>query len=785
MKFDLYFPFKGKDGKSKPGIKPVSHTFDEVLEEMKQANVTDLIKSYREGNASSKIELPAVCWTGTCSKTRAIKNMTPTQLVMADIDHCEDPVAAGKEIVNAMGEWAQENVLLLGVTPSGKGLRIVFLAQEGKNTLNDNMVWLKDAYSLDKYGDYDLAVHDFARISFLGRYDELLFTNAQVLEKAKTLSILKNDVVVADSEGKKYDVQPLDRIGEEAVFTDDELKRFSEYEYRGVPPKVILDKYLEERGAPSTGAVHNFYNELVKNFRHICNNDRRYLLYLLPRYGHSIDECWNQIKNICSRDTVSYKPKEFYWFLRKNGFEPEDRLEDVERKQYMLGEHEDSFVMPPYLPPVFRQIINTVPKDFILPCINALMPMLGTLSSYAMARYPYDNRMHTPSFFSVVYAPPGTGKGFVERFMDFLFEDLRTRDFVQSQRENVYLRFMNRRGMNDKAPDRPHTSLRIIPAKNSEAEFLEKQRDNHGYHMFTYAAEMDSWAKGVKAAGGNKDDMIRVAWDNGEYGQQFKSTSTFKGSVNLYWNVLITGTIQQLESYFKNVENGLVTRCCFTSIDNQEFAAPPVWKQISEKSMQTIRDYTKRCDANTYEEPCSVDIASLEMVSDNDFDKEVDWHFTFRPRQEFNCSWIIPTIEAFHERHIKKAALDIDNARDVFRRRVAVRGFRLALLCMTLYKKPSKRDLLKCTKFIDWWMERDLESSLKLWGEKYNEVTTSRPVRVQPSVFEKLGHKFTTNDIYVQCKKLGILTPVRRIVHEWKKLGCIEVGDKDTYIKKQ
>ena len=45
---------------------------------------------------------------------------------------------------------------------------------------------------------------------------------------------------------------------------------------------------------------------------------------------------------------------------------------------------------------------------------------------------------------------------------------------------------------------------------------------------------MDSWAKGVKAAGGNKDDMIRIAWDNGEYGQQFKSANTFKGTVNLY-----------------------------------------------------------------------------------------------------------------------------------------------------------------------------------------------------------------------------------------------------------
>ena len=59
---------------------------------------------------------------------------------------------------------------------------------------------------------------------------------------------------------------------------------------------------------------------------------------------------------------------------------------------------------------------------------------------------------------------------------------------------------------------------------------------------------MDSWAKGVRAAGGNKDDMIRVAWDNEPYGQAFAG-SPFKGEVKLYWNVLITGTIQQLFNY--------------------------------------------------------------------------------------------------------------------------------------------------------------------------------------------------------------------------------------------
>ena len=153
---------------------------------------------------------------------------------------------------------------------------------------------------------------------------------------------------------------------------------------------------------------------------------------------------------------------------------------------------------------------------------------------------------------------------------------------------------------------------------------------------------MDAWAKGAKAAGGNKDDMIRIAWDNGEYGQQFKSVNTFKGMTHLFWNVLITGTWQQCENYFKNVENGLVTRCCFTSIENQEFALAPQWKTLNKKAVEVINRFVKRCDENTYETPCNVDMEFLETLSEKDFDKEVDWRFRFKERQIFDCSWILP-----------------------------------------------------------------------------------------------------------------------------------------------
>lgn len=802
MNFDVYFPFKNKKGELFPGIKAKPMNWEDIKKVMASERVCNLIDRIREADkagdkdlkASLKKQLPSVCWTGR-SKTgkRLDEDMEATQFVMVDIDHCKDAVWAYENIAASLATDDElfGSVLIIHFTPS-MGLRIVFRAIKDYPTLKEHMEWLRDKMDLTRYGDFDSAVKNLSRVSFVTKLNDVKYVNEKLMNDEIKFEIdpIKSDVFQGE---EKEDLGEATRPQEGHLFdntsvqdfTQEEIERFDKFDYRGTPVKLIVDKYVEVMGTPSSGEIHNYFNEMVKNFRCICDNNKRYLLYVLPRFGHTIDECWSQIVSITRVNTLSRLPKNFYFFLKDNGFyEPRGQRTD-DLMSFMLSENEEIKDKPPYAPPVFREFINSAPIDFVLPCIDALLPIMGTLTSYLEAEYPYDARPHTTSFFTVIYAPPGTGKGFVERFIDLLFEDLKLRDFVQSERENVYLRVLQRRGANDQVPDAPHTSLRLIPPKNSEAEFLQKQRDNQGYHMFTYAAEMDSWAKGVRAAGGNKDDMIRIAWDNGEYGQQFKSFNTFKGSVRLYWNVLITGTIAQVESYFKNVENGLVTRCSFTSIDNQEFAEAPVWKKINKRGMDAIKAFMKRCDLNTYETPCSIDITDLLNVSDKDFDTEVDWRFKFRQRKRVNMDWLMPTIEKFHKEQVAKAALDVDRARDVFRRRVAVRGFRLGIMCYALWEKPRESDLKKCCSFIWWWMHKDLDSILKLWGSKYNEATDIAPKIVQRTVYDSLGDHFTRTDVYTVCAKQGIKTPVRRIVFDWKRLGYIKQQDKEHFEKKK
>lgn len=797
MIFDVYYPIRTKDKKSNeerlvPGTRPCPMEWAEIVAKVCDTeNVRNLVAAHQDGDEKAKPQLPCVCFNGRCTtKYRSADAMQPTQLVMIDIDHCEDGQQAWQELdnlFNSSDDWKdfkQSCIMVAYLTPS-KGLRLVAVAQPDCKTLGENIEWYNSKLELDRFGKVDVACKDFSRLSFLVPKEYILFENAALYLDTDpdfvNYDYLQNDFY--DEEGAKSGKKKKNN-DDVPQLTKEQIEEYKKIKWREQPVLPILERYIEVQGAPNEGdgEIHNYYNELVKYFRYLTANNKECLFAILPRFGHSAEECWDSLKSICRVNTLSKLPLDFYIFLRDNGFyRPRNNKEASKLEQYMLSD--DAGGKPlviPYLPPIFREFVKCAPKDFVVPAINALMSILGTLTSYAKAKYPYDHKWHTTSFFSIIIAPPSTGKGFVGQYMDILFEDLRLRDYISKAREQIYNNVISQKGANDKAPEKPKVSLRLMPPKNSEAELLEKQSYNQGYHMFTYAAEMDSWAKGVRAAGGNKDDIIRVAWDNESYGQYFKASNTFKGDVFLYWNVLITGTPKQIDRYFKDVENGLVTRCCFTPIENQEFVMAPKWKELTKKDLEKIHEFMHRCDENSYEKPCTTTRDDIIDVAEDAeaFDKAVDWRYQFKERQVLDMEWIMPTINAFQEEQMKKALKDLDKARDVFRRRVGVRGFRLAMLCYCLYKRPTKTDLDKCKAFINWWMHQDLESMVKMWGYRYNKETDVMPNLTQRKVFTELNTEFSKEDVYAVCVRQGIKSPVKTVIHGWNKQGFItKVGD--------
>lgn len=747
-----------------------------------------LAEGNKEGYTKAKGLLPAIQWVGydeTGEGRREAKALTPTQLYMIDIDHMtEDP----REVWEGISEKvASTYIMVAHVTPSGKGLRIVAIASQEYPTIKEHMDWIVRELDLERHGDYDSVCKDFSRLSFIVPESDLLYLNLQFFDfEPEYKPIQANNGASADAK----------RTGEGEVKTDgsetEEPAQYAEYrkrKYKGTPLVEIVERYIEEYGEPGEGEKHNYYNEMVKNFRTIADNNPKVLHAILPRFGHTFEETISQCQSICRTNTLSRIPRDFFFFLKDNGYyERRKTTREVEEEQEAINApiEENTLTGMPPLPPVFREIIGTMPTDFKIPGIMGLLPILGTLTSHLRAEYPYDLRMHSTEFFSIIYAPSGTGKSFLERHMDYLFEGLKMRDMLCDERENLYNKLQNRKSSNEKGPDNPRVTKRISVVKQSETDFLEKQQSNEGHHMFTYAPEMDAWRKGVKAAGGNKDDMLRIAWDNGEYGQSFKSPNSFKGTVNLFWNVLICGTEDQLDAYFKNVENGLVGRCGFASIDNQEFQDAPLFKKLSTKDMRIIRAFIDRCDEGNYAEPLEFTKEQLFAVDEKDFDKEVPWKYKWQPLKEVDMTWLMPTINKFLKEQLAICKLDRDNARDSFRKRAAVRGFRLGLLCTECWGKTREREQHIIANFVAWWMEKDLEQVMRLYGERYNEAVKGGTVSgvKQKGVFDMLADKFTREDVYAAVKRCGKKTKPRRVIFDWLAMKAIQKTETEgEYIK--
>ena len=108
-------------------------------------------------------------------------------------------------------------------------------------------------------------------------------------------------------------------------------------EFRGTPLITIVNKWVEKRGTPDEGEVHNYYNEMIKYFRNITSNNKKWLFAILPRFGHTAEECWSQIVSITKANTLSRIDREFFFFLKDNGFYVAREDEANALKQYMMS----------------------------------------------------------------------------------------------------------------------------------------------------------------------------------------------------------------------------------------------------------------------------------------------------------------------------------------------------------------------------------------------------------------------------------------------------------------
>ncbi|MBO4429914.1 MAG: DUF3987 domain-containing protein [Bacteroidaceae bacterium] len=797
MKLDIYNNLKSKRPFTSWRSLADMYNYLEV-----NRNIAAVVKKYQETGDKSLKEnkLPAMMPMGDVGDLqRAKQNCEPTGLVMIDLDNKgdiapdvvhwwedEDPVAKVKSHFDEReAELERMHVVLVHVTPSGRGLRLlVHCHAEGMEATIQNCV---KAFDLEKLGKVDPACTDLSRLSCLvpadyivyekGLFDEVPAISIEAMRRYKvTGKVAKGE----NTQRTLFEVQESD-------------EEFKDYAYNGVPVSEIVKEWMEENGGePLPNTRHNYYNDLVLLFRGICDNDPKILHAVLPKFGHTDEETWEQcvgltLSNKCTK--IDYR---LWKFLADKGYwiDPKAKKEEEMEEQEEQGARGKEQVKPmPALPPIFRQYVQAAPPDFKTPCVFALLPILGTLTSHLRAAY-FDDMEQSTTFTSLIFAPPSSGKGFIKRLMPLL-SNIADRDELNRAREQIYAKAEAKKGANEKGLDDPHVSVRIVKPMISIPEFLQKMEDNRGHHMFIMAEELDTFKKANTTTGGDKSDMWRVAWDNDKYGQYYKSVHTYKGETNLYLNMLFTCTPDQMPKFFKNVEDGLVSRFSFCEVENQLYAPYQPWKKIPQKEKLRIQNILNRLEMLNYTTPLKVDPKDFKGMKEKDFIEDAPWEVQWQPHQHINMEWMYKPLLNWLEVQRKEAAKELNEARDMFRKRASLKAFRLAMLCTALYPKVGVKEKVVIRDFALWFADTDLRNSLMAFGQKYNErgdenkASGKKTYSVGQSVYDTLPDRFTRGELDAVVRRCGLKTPVKAVICNWKKLGMIVKHGENEWQKKK
>ncbi len=697
-----------------------------------------------------KRRLPGVTWQAHFPDGRRRNGQGEwSSLYMVDVDHLDDPVAIWKTLE---GRTAELGIVVAHVTPSRKGLRLVCRCRDGLTSIAANQAWLAAQTGLE----IDAATKDQARLSYLVPASYFLLLDEAIWEPAPSNPL-------ANPEKPEKTKTPENPGGIPA--------------YRGHAIRDIAAAYIRRNGTPVEGERHVYYYKMCSQFKYITDCRQEVLLSELPDLGLSMSERKEECQHACSRHTGASIPKDFYLFLCDEGvlesYRSRMAREEKERQMAALETTADDEgdthlkslrkrgMEAMRRIPVLGALTRISPDNFVSPQIYAAEAALATLFTNLKAKY-LDGFYHTPTVHNVIYAPASCGKSFARRTVELLTARLMRRDEHTLALEQVYLEAARKAKNAKTQPEKPALPLRIVSGIISQPKLLTRQQEAQGLHQLCFVEEIDTLNKSNRGGKYNdKGDMYRNAWDNASYSQDYMSDTTFSGRVNLFLNILATGTPEQVMKFYDNPENGLISRISICPIPNQEYATIPVWHELTadeEKEIDRVLDYA---DALTY----ALDDEGVETIRERT-DITAGIQFMCKP------------LEAWLEEKRLLALRTQDQALDHFRKREAVKMFRMAMVCYGCFcgemTDESKRLI---TDFCLWWGEQDLQNLIDIYGEMVKDTALKHHSK-RDDIFAQLPDEFTAAEVEQARTKAGIGTQTKVIIYRWKIAGLIEKEDK-------
>ena len=494
-------------------------------------------------------------------------------------------------------------------------------------------------------------------------------------------------------------------------------------------------------GDPVEGERNTRLYAAARYLRYIADFSPARLAALLPAYGLAREEVAHIAESACRSPRAAQMPPLLSRIVAELSQAEEDGAEAA-------APAAPAREMPP-MPDLFRIFADTCPPEYRAAMVLSLLPICGTLATRIRGEY-IDRTAHSPSFMTCLIAPQASGKSFTRVPVRLLLEEVAQQDAVERAKEQAYMQALRKAKNASKQPEDPRALVRIVPVSISVSKLLKRLDTCEEQHLFSFSEELDTLTKSNSAgAWAQKTDIYRLAFDNAEYGQDYMSDNSYSALVRVYYNLLLCGTPGAAARFFKNAEDGLVSRFIFLRLPDMFGAQLPKFRPLTRREQDQVRGYARQLSA------------ARAVVKTTLLKKRL-------------AQW---------QEEKRLEALETESAAlDTFRRRAGVIGFRAGMLANVLTAGETKAN----AAFARWVADTVLDEQCALFGRQLEEQTAEAQKggqRHTANLYRLLPETFDRGELIALRVKNRQSSNVNGLLFRWMKNGMIERTDRNTYKK--
>ena len=568
------------------------------------------IDKYRETHdAALKRKLPAFIFQATFDETtskagklgqwRKQSATRLTGLVVMDIDHVENP----QEVYDA---WFKEldfeslGILLIYITPSGKGLKIVFKADVSKGNLIDNQHQMAKVLGVE----VDESCKDASRMSFICKETDIMYLDKELFTYENKEFAERYNQEYRDGHSQQTQQTPpvLPCLGEG---NGESLPSF-----KGIPYSEIIAEWWQRNGGePQEGERNVKLYQLAVNLRAICDNNRELLLEIMPRLGLDEQELRSIVESACKEP-----PKGLSKMMQSilAMYDVRGKMEDVSHQPSNIDHQlwdwgaEIEALAEEY--PLIKDITKGLKRNqypAALFVAGGLLMTLMTRCTYRFYHRPEELRRLNNS--TLIIGDPASGKSFATRLFKLLASPIVAADKVGKDAINAYREQMRTKGANKEKPKKPKVVVRIHPARTSNAQFIQDMvnavevvdGEEMQLHMLTFDTELDNTVTVQKGGSWiDKFSMELKAFHNEEDGQAYSNNDSILQDFIVTWNFIYTGTPIALRKKVneQNFGSGLATRLTCIPLPATNFEMMSRESTVDYYSDNRLKDWAEKLD---------------------------------------------------------------------------------------------------------------------------------------------------------------------------------------------